>query len=141
MLISQLVDLCLEFVRLLLLDHFDVTGRDLLDLSEATVGETIASEADIDKSGVLVQGFKHDCLDLFTKEVVSQFDLTDFLVSLQSIDQENETGVIQAARAEVETLEFGATLTFAHDNLSEELQDLVAQEVLVADKSLKVGLW
>ena len=48
--------------------------------------ETVALKADIHQSRVPVQGFKHHGLDLLTKEVVSELDLTDPLVMLEWID-------------------------------------------------------
>ena len=94
-LISQLVDFSLELVRLLLFDHLNVTLGNFLDLSEAAVREAISLEANVHQGRVLVQGFKHDSLDLLRKEVICQLDGTDFLVSFQSIDQVNQTSVIK----------------------------------------------
>ena len=58
------------------------------------MGESIALHTDIDQCSILVQGFKHDSFDLLAKEVVGESDLTDFLVSLEGIDQRNKAYII-----------------------------------------------
>ena len=94
MLVTKFVNLSLELVRLLLFDHFNVSRGNFLDFGEAAVRETVSLKANVRKSCVLVQGFKHNGFDLLAEEVICQFDRTDFLVSLQSIDQEDEASII-----------------------------------------------
>lgn len=140
MLVAQLVDLSLQLVWLLLFDHLDVAIGDLLDLGEAAVRETVPLQSNVDQSGVLVQGFKHHSFDLLTEEIVSELDLADALVVLESVDQVDEAGVVQSARAEVESLQFSLHSAITSHDARKELHDGVSEEVFVADKSLKVGL-
>jgi len=83
--------------------------------------ETIALEADIDKSCVLVQGFEHNGFYLLAEEIVGKFNLANFLVLLKSIDKENKTCIIQTAWAEVKFLELGATMAITHDDSGKDL--------------------
>ena len=136
MLVAQLVDLGLELIRLLLFDHLNVALSDFLYLCEAAVREAIALKANIHQSRILVQGFQHDCFNLFAEEVVRQFDGADLLVSLEGVYQVDEARVVQAARAEVELLELSGASTVPHDHLREEFEDGIAEEVFIAYESL-----
>lgn len=62
-LVVESVDLGLELVGLLFLDHFDVALGDFLDLGEAGVRETVASDRDLSQCRVLIQGLQEDGLD------------------------------------------------------------------------------
>jgi len=62
-LVSKAVDLGFELIWLLLFDHLDVTIGDLLNFREAGVGETVALQADVDQSCVLVQCLQHHSFD------------------------------------------------------------------------------
>ena len=141
-LVSESVDLSLKLVRLLLLNHLDITIGNLLDLGKARVAETVTLQTDVDQSCVLVQCFKHHSLNGLREEVVSKFDLTDALVVLQGIDQVHKARVVQTARGEVESLKLGGTLSVISRNHSgKETEDLVTEEVLVAHQCLQVGQW
>lgn len=97
MLVAELVDLSLQLVRLLLLDHLDIAICDLLDLCQAAVGEAIALETNLRQCRILVQGFEHDRLDLLTEEIVAEADLTDALIALKCVDEEDDASIVEAA--------------------------------------------
>lgn len=48
-LIAQSIDLCLQFIWLLFLDHFLVSRRDTFDLLQARVTEAVTQEANFGK--------------------------------------------------------------------------------------------
>ena len=135
-LVPELVDLGLELVGLLLLDHLDVASGDFSDLGQAAVRESVPLKTDVDQCRVLVQCFKHDGFDLLAEEVVGELDLTDALVFLESLDEEDQASVVQSARTEIKSLQFRSTIAIALNHTGEDLQDLIAKEVFVAHKSL-----
>lgn len=98
-------------------------------------------EANIHQSRILVQGFQHDCFNLFTEEVVRQFDGADLLVPLEGVYQVDQARVVQAARAEVKFLQLSGTSSVSHDHLCKEFEDRISKEVFIADESLQVCLW
>jgi len=63
LLVVEPVDLGLELVGLLLLDHLDVPLSDLLDLAQARVTESVPNQGDLRQSRVLVQGLQEDGLN------------------------------------------------------------------------------
>ena len=97
MLISKLVDFCLEFIWLLFFNHFDISLGDFLDLSETRVGEAITLQSDIHQGRIFVQGFKHHCFNLFAKEVICELDCADLFVSFEGINQMDEAHIVETA--------------------------------------------
>ena len=74
-------------------------------------------QANLCQSRIFVQGFEHNCLDLFAKEIVTQADLANSLVTLKGIDNKDDSWVIESAGAEVELLELRSTVAIAFDHL------------------------
>jgi len=62
------------------------------------VREPIPSKSDINKSGVLVQGFQQNSFHVFRKEVVGEADIGDLLVLLEGINEVDEPSIIEATR-------------------------------------------
>ena len=85
-LIVQPVDLSLQLVRLLLLNHLDVPLSDLLDLAEARVAEAVAYQSYLGQGRILVKGLQEDGLDGLTEEVILELDDTDLFVELEGIN-------------------------------------------------------
>jgi len=54
MLIPQSVNLSLEFVRLLLLNHTDVSCRDLLEFGQTTVAQSVTCEVQLNEVCVFI---------------------------------------------------------------------------------------
>ena len=131
MLISKPVDLSFELIRLLLFYHLNVALSNFLYLSQAGVAETIAGEVELNQASVFVKRFKHHGFNRLTEKVVCQLHLTDCLVLLQCANQVNQARIVEAARAEVEPLELGGG-----QNVTEELQDIVSQEIFATNQSL-----
>jgi len=105
LLVVQAVDLSLQLVRLLLLDHLDVPLSDLLDLAEAGVAETVAYQSDLGQGRILVKRLQENGLDGLTEEVILKFDDTDLFVELEGINEVNESSVIETAAGEVKLLQ------------------------------------
>jgi len=74
-------------------------------------------EANVLKSCVFVQGFKHDGFDLLAEEIVAEFDLADALVALESIDNCHQTRIIQSARAQVKLFQLCGTGAVTSDDI------------------------
>lgn len=86
MLVAKTVDLCLQLVWLLLLDHFNVADRDLFYFGKTAVAEAVAGKVKLDKTGVLVKTFKHHSLNRLAEEIICKFNLANLFVLLQSVD-------------------------------------------------------
>lgn len=138
-LIVQAVDLSLQLVGLLLLDHLDVPLRYLLDLAEAGVAEAVAHQGDLGQGRVLVKGLQKDGLDGLTEEVVLEFDDTDLFVELEGIDEVDEAGVIEAAAGEVELLQLARLPgPCVCQDVCEVAEYLISQEILRAGQDLNL---
>ena len=57
MLVTEFIDFCFKFVRLLFLDGLDVTLSDAFDFSKATVREAVAFKFDFFEGCVFIQTF------------------------------------------------------------------------------------
>ena len=75
MLISEPINLRLELVWLLLLDHPLVPLSDLFDFGQAGVRETISCHSYLDKRSVFVQSLKENGLDVLGEEIIHEFDV------------------------------------------------------------------
>lgn len=137
MLITEPVNLSFKAIWFLLLDHFYVSLSYFLNLHQAAVTESVASQSYLNKGGVLVQGFKQDCFYVFREEVIVQFYATDVLVVLKSVNQVNQAGIVQTTGAEVELLKAGTGVGIGYD-VGKVSHNVVTQKILVANQYVDV---
>jgi hypothetical protein len=70
MLVSKSVNFGLQLVGLLLFDHFNISLRNFLNLSEARMAEPVASEVYLNQSHIFIERLQHHSLDRLAKEIV-----------------------------------------------------------------------
>ncbi len=137
-LVPESVYLRLQLVRFLLLNHLHVPLGDLLDLAQTAVGEPVAVQGNVDEGRVLVECLQQDGFHVLGEEVVRQLHMVYVLIVLQGVDQVDEASVVQAAGGKIEFLQLGGVLRIRY-YIGEVSQDLISQEILVADEGLDVA--
>ena len=60
MFIAESINFSLKLVGLLFFDHFHVPLSYFLDLGQATMGETISKQTNVNQGSVLVELFEHE---------------------------------------------------------------------------------
>jgi hypothetical protein len=85
-LIPEPVDLCLQLVRLLFLNHLDVSLGDFLNLGETRVREPISVERNLCEGCVFIERLKQNGLHVLGKEIIREFNVRNLPISLEGVD-------------------------------------------------------